>query len=73
MEPLLNRIMLPARDVQAPRDFYERHFGFAGEKQTDDRVTALRSANDSTILMAHPAGKDVGSSNSISSRVFPCR
>ncbi|WP_210639759.1 MULTISPECIES: VOC family protein [unclassified Pseudomonas] len=59
MQPLLNRIMLYVRDVQATCDFYARHFGFACEKQADDRVTELRPANGGAILMVHPAGKSV--------------
>jgi predicted enzyme related to lactoylglutathione lyase len=59
MEPLLNRIMLYVRDVQATCDFYERHFGFTSERHADDRVVELKSANGGAILMAHQAAKSV--------------
>ena len=44
MQPLLNRIMLYVKDVQATCDFYERHFGFVSEHFSDDRVVELKSA-----------------------------
>lgn len=59
MQPLLNRIMLYVKNVQATCNFYERHFGFVSEHFADDRVVELRSANGGATLMAHPAAKSV--------------
>lgn len=73
MEPILNRIMLYVRDVQATCVFYERHFGFVSEKHADDRVTELGSANGGAILMVHPAGKAVKTGQVTVKLVFDTR
>ena len=59
MLPVLNRIMLYVRDIQATCDFYERHFGFVSQRQADDRVVELSAPGGGAILMLHPAAKSV--------------
>ncbi len=59
MHPSLNRIILYVRNVQETCDFYQRHFGFVSERDADERVVELRSANGGAILMVHLAAKSV--------------
>lgn len=59
MKPVLSRIMMYARDVQATCDFYERHFGFIPKRAADDRVVELVPANGGVIIMVHAAAKTV--------------
>jgi catechol 2,3-dioxygenase-like lactoylglutathione lyase family enzyme len=59
MTPILNRIVLYVRDMQATCDFYERHFGFVAHRKDGDRIVELRAAGGGAILMLHLAGKAV--------------
>lgn len=57
MVPVLNRIIIYAKDVDATVDFYERHFGFKAHRQDGDRIVELVGENGGAIIMIHPAGK----------------
>ena len=70
MRPVLNRILLYAKDIQRTCAFYVRHFGFACELDTDGRIAELVSPHGGAIIMVHQAGKGVKSGQVLVKLVF---
>lgn len=59
MQPLLNRIKLYVKNVQAICDFYERYFGVFSQHFSDEWIAETEVCEWWATLMAHPAAKSV--------------
>jgi predicted enzyme related to lactoylglutathione lyase len=59
MKPVLNRLVLYARDPQKTVAFYETHFGFTSKADDDGGIIELTSPHGGAILMVHRAAKSV--------------
>ncbi len=70
MQPVLSRIMLYAKDVQATCDFYESHFCFIGQRDAGDRVVELMPASGGVIIMVHAVAKGVKTGQATVKLVF---
>lgn len=59
MQPLLNTILIYAKDPATSADFYRRHFGFEGSGEMVEGLIELNSPASGSSLLIHQAAKSV--------------
>ncbi len=69
--PVLGRILLYVRDIDAVSEFYECHFGFRIHRERGDRVVELQSpAGAGSDIVLHPLGRGRKAGQSVAKLVF---
>ncbi len=69
--PVLGRILLYVRDIDAVAEFYTRHFGFRIHREEGDCVVELESSTETgTNIMLHPLGRGRRGGQSVAKLIF---
>ncbi|MBP0598113.1 VOC family protein [Herbaspirillum sp. LeCh32-8] len=68
--PLLNTILLYARDPAASADFYRRHFGFETSGEMVEGLIELNSPQSGAQLLIHQAAKSVRQGQAVVKLMF---
>ena len=69
--PVLRRILLYVRDIEAVARFYALHFGFRIHREAGDRVVELESPGGvGSNIMLHPLGRGRKSGQTLAKLVF---
>lgn len=69
--PVLGRVLLYVRDVEAVANFYALHFGFRIHRTEGDRIVELESPGGTgTNIMLHPLGRGRKSGQTVAKLVF---
>lgn len=69
--PVLGRILLYVRDLDAVAEFYALHFGFGVHKEEGDRVVELENpAGAGSNIMLHPLGRGRKGGQTVAKLVF---
>ena len=69
--PVLGRILLYVRDLDAVAEFYALHFGFGVHREEGDRVVELENpAGAGSNIMLHPLGRGRKGGQTVAKLVF---
>ena len=70
-QPVLGRILLYVRDIEAVARFYVLHFGFRIHREADDRIVELESPGGvGSNIMLHPLGRGRKIGQTVAKLVF---
>ena len=72
--PVLGRILLYVRDIEAVAEFYALHFGFRIHRTEGDRIVELEGPDGTgSNIMLHPLGRGRRSGQTVAKLVFDVR